>query len=659
MAGTKVLTVNAVRLSPETIQAFEAACGTALRSGDYWYDPLAGHWGEWGAPPFPRPLAPGLSLGGPLPFNASGGQTAVVVNGRALHPTEIMQLIARYGSPPVPGSYWLNASGDVFAQNGLFLFNVQGTPQRAPAPVMATGIDPEQGALVRGMDELMRLLRERGEEGQLNPDRQEVLASVVKEAQHRLLSRSTDPKATLRHMRTLIERVSALDQHSHPARPLPTGSRAEHLSAIAAELRRNLTVELVDARASLEDKQALTNLYERVAHADSELHEPRMINDRTALAYEREKLRQLALDVRTYSLRTHLMIAEPFWDFPPKPRDPNTVCFSGGEDVLRLIQPACAERGLKFSSSASNQDSGQGRWNQLCISNIAIFDLTVRPGPELAAVCYELGLAFALGRPALIVATLGQRLPFDVDVPPVELRGDGGDTHRLGEALDEVLYSQQRNVGRSALRETVNYALRRFGQGRGDWRTLGGLRALGEQPNPGGLEARGILETVLEHSRAGTLRLIHPSWVGHYPAPGEHRCFHVMPFRERWSAEAMVITEQECQQSGVRYIRGDRVQDPRINHSIWEEICRASHLVVDLTGYNANVALELGLADTLGRHTLIVGQGDTVERLFPALAKRRVHPYSLATEGAQLRELLATFLSPNSPESLEVPLGLE
>ncbi|MDY7231185.1 hypothetical protein [Hyalangium rubrum] len=427
---------------------------------------------------------------------------------------------------------------------------------------------------------------------------------------------------------------------------------------MAAELRRHLTVELVDARASPEDKQELMNLYTRVGHADAALHSPRMSDDRAALAYEREVLRRLALDVRTYVLRTHLMIAEPFWDSPPKPRDPNTVCFSGGADVLRLIQPVCAERGLKLFPFASNQDSGQERWNQLCASNIAIFDLTVPPGPELASVCYDLGLAFALGRPALIVATLGQRLPFDVDVPPVELRGDGGDIRRLGEALDERLYGQQRNVGQSAIQGTVAYALRRLGQGRGDWRTLGRLHALGEQQNPGALEARGLLETVLEHSREGALRLIHPAWVGRYPSPGERRCFHVMPFREHWSADAMRLTEQECQQRGVQYIRGDRVQDPRINHSIWEELCRASHVVVDLTGYNANVALELGLADALGRHALIVGQGDTVERLFPALAKRRVHPYALANGDARIHELLATFLSPSRDESLEGPLSL-
>jgi hypothetical protein len=87
-------------------------------------------------------------------------------------------------------------------------------------------------------------------------------------------------------------------------------------------------------------------------------------------------------------------------------------------------------------------------------------------------------------------------------------------------------------------------------------------------------------------------------------------------------------------------VRGDRVSDPRIIRSIWEEICRATHVLVDLTDFNANVALELGIALTLGKKTLIVGQGDTVDRLFPSVAKLRVHPYKVGTGLADLQYLI-------------------
>jgi hypothetical protein len=53
---------------------------------------------------------------------------------------------------------------------------------------------------------------------------------------------------------------------------------------------------------------------------------------------------------------------------------------------------------------------------------------------------------------------------------------------------------------------------------------------------------------------------------------------------------------------------------------------------VVLSGFNANVALELGMAHTLGRNTLIMAQGETVEELFNSVAKVRVYPYDVSEE---------------------------
>jgi len=79
----------------------------------------------------------------------------------------------------------------------------------------------------------------------------------------------------------------------------------------------------------------------------------------------------------------------------------------------------------------------------------------------------------------------------------------------------------------------------------------------------------------------------------------------------------------------VRYRRGDETGDPNVIRSIWQEICRATDVVVDLTGLNLNVCLELALCQTLGRRTLLVARSDsgTINRLFPEIAKLQVHPY--------------------------------
>lgn len=80
--------------------------------------------------------------------------------------------------------------------------------------------------------------------------------------------------------------------------------------------------------------------------------------------------------------------------------------------------------------------------------------------------------------------------------------------------------------------------------------------------------------------------------------------------------------------SAVEYIRGDMVADPRIIRSIWQELCQASHVLVDITGFNANVAFELGIAHTLGKKVLIVGQEETIENLFDMIEKHRVTTYA-------------------------------
>ena len=46
-----------------------------------------------------------------------------------------------------------------------------------------------------------------------------------------------------------------------------------------------------------------------------------------------------------------------------------------------------------------------------------------RRARELAGAAYELGLAFALGAPVVVVTDAGDRLPFDVDVSPIEMEG--------------------------------------------------------------------------------------------------------------------------------------------------------------------------------------------------------------------------------------------
>jgi hypothetical protein len=149
---------------------------------------------------------------------------------------------------------------------------------------------------------------------------------------------------------------------------------------------------------------------------------------------------------------------------------------------------------------------------------------------------------------------------------------------------------------------------------------------------PDALTTDRVLEKIVEYLGDGKTTLLHPVWSPVYPDTDNPRLFHVMPYRPKWADKAEAAVRQGCEAQGVCYRRGDQVDDPNVIRSIWEEIAGATHIVVDLTDFNANVALELGIAHTLGRPVLPVGQGDTADRLFPMIAKRRVRTYDKLTE---------------------------
>ena len=91
-----------------------------LEDGEYWYDARTGAFGRWGGPALMF-LPPDLALGGPLPPDASGGGrgtlTGVFVNGRELHPIDVMGLQQIIGQV-LPGRWWVDAQGNFGVQGG-------------------------------------------------------------------------------------------------------------------------------------------------------------------------------------------------------------------------------------------------------------------------------------------------------------------------------------------------------------------------------------------------------------------------------------------------------------------------------------------------------------------------------------------------------------
>ena len=155
------------------------------------------------------------------------------------------------------------------------------------------------------------------------------------------------------------------------------------------------------------------------------------------------------------------------------------------------------------------------------------------------------------------------------------------------------------------------------------------------------------LDTLLDEFRASAARLkrdvlfLGPERLYAPPAdsagPRQSSCFIVMPFSQEWSADVHRILKKACDEAGVRAVRGDDLFTPTdILEDIWQSINAADFVVADITGRNANVLYELGIAHTLAKPVLILSRA--VDDIPIDLATRRVILYGSAA--AEWRDAL-------------------
>jgi len=103
-----------------------------------------------------------------------------------------------------------------------------------------------------------------------------------------------------------------------------------------------------------------------------------------------------------------------------------------------------------------------------------------------------------------------------------------------------------------------------------------------------------------------------PIWEGrNFPTESDY-CFILMPFADTSDVQKVYrdhvkpVLESRC---GLRCERADDIYDiSGVMQSVWEGINRARLVVADLTGKNANVFYELGIAHTLGKPVIVLTQ---------------------------------------------------
>jgi hypothetical protein len=132
-SSARHLTFNQVPLDAQGLRLIvmlERQSGQRVPDGAYWYDSATGAAGRWGGPTLAF-LPPGLRLGGRLPAQASGGGTGVFINGRELHPMDVLGLQRLLRSPILPGRYWVDAQGNAGYEGGPAIINLVAAARRA------------------------------------------------------------------------------------------------------------------------------------------------------------------------------------------------------------------------------------------------------------------------------------------------------------------------------------------------------------------------------------------------------------------------------------------------------------------------------------------------------------------------------------------------
>jgi hypothetical protein len=120
-AQQRNVVVNRVGLSAAQISGFEQRWNVKVQDGKYWYDKVSGAWGVDGGPTAGW-IMPGLDLGGPLPADASNGNTGVFINGRELHQQDVIALMRI--TPVYQGRWWVDGRGTFGMEGGPALGNL-------------------------------------------------------------------------------------------------------------------------------------------------------------------------------------------------------------------------------------------------------------------------------------------------------------------------------------------------------------------------------------------------------------------------------------------------------------------------------------------------------------------------------------------------------
>ncbi len=481
---------------------------------------------------------------------------------------------------------------------------------------------------------LMERLQKEAATGKVSADRAAHLGDILKQFTAAMSEGGDDLQsmAARAHKMRQISQL-AMDAAMKPSWPTPDpapGSRAHRAVSVLEPLKRHLLAESGRGMLPSEETSAGTELLTRLIKLEARIRE--VVDDEEKVKGLEGELWRLAPAIQEHSRRYHLTLARPIFATTRMHAEPKSLFLSGGDELCRIAGQLTEREELQLFEQARHGDRAQERWNQLCSTSVAVFDLGVPEGAPRAQVCYELGLALALGKPTVVAVRPGQKLPFDVNLQPISLGGDAAVNARvLEEALQQALGSIVWGGAEAGLGTGPDDALAWLDRHLGRRLSGGNLKVamdLVRGARDDAVAFRRSLDQLLGMLGADAPAALLPAWPPAYPDPTTKlRLFHVMPFRPRWARPTRDLAKAVCDKKGWRYVRGDEAEEQRIIRGIWSEIGRASAVLIDITGHNPNVALELGLVHALGCRYRVIGQGESEMHMFDSLEKVQVHSY--------------------------------
>lgn len=120
-----------------------------------------------------------------------------------------------------------------------------------------------------------------------------------------------------------------------------------------------------------------------------------------------------------------------------------------------------------------------------------------------------------------------------------------------------------------------------------------------------------VLRETIEFYQKKLERLVpaEPIWRTRNFEPDRTLCFVLMPFADQFFLNYEEAIRPALESAGLRGVHAGEIFGTReIMEDIWESICTARVVVADVTGRNANVFYELGIAHTLGKECVVLTQ---------------------------------------------------